>query len=470
MNPRGDLPRTILIGLAIVAVVPPIAWASMTMGRFALLGVVGLAGVAIAIYVGLRHPLWLFWALAFLTGALPFGQFPGVNLPFFLPLAFGVILAVYVHPRLARSMHPLEVATWALVVLSVISMLVTSVTITSIIMVVRWALVTLVAVALMRLSNEHLAKFGRLFVYGSLLNALFGLYIVVLDRDQSAFRYLQIFGYAPEYTAPRFAYSEGGAVALIRLGGTSVDPNGEGIALVAALAVSFVVFRGWQRVWLSGIIGLALLLTLSRASIFSVVVGFVLVLVFHKMRSRDRALSLAGLAAVVIAAAMTPSIRERFLSAFSSDDRGATDRIDSLREFPHTMSGHWWFGLGWDRPEYTDGNLAFLLNHVSNAPLMTIYRGGIFTGIAFVAVAVIGCVYGYRAIRSNSMPAAIFGGIFIGFCLVALQLDHPVAGSPPSQLKFAIMLAFLVYLDRERNKPPRHDVDLERDRTLLPAH
>lgn len=470
VNPRGDLPRTILIGLAIVAVVPPIAWAAMAMGQLVLFGVIGLAGVAIAVYVGLRHPLWLFWALAFLTGALPFGQFPGVNLPFFLPLAFGVVLAVYVHPRMARSIHPLEIAIWALIALSVISMVVTSISITSLVMIVRWALITLVAVALIRLSNDDLAKFGRLFVYGSVLNALFGLYIVAFDRDQSAFRYLRIFGYAPEFTAPRFAYSDGGAVALIRLGGTSVDPNGEGIALVAALAVSFVVLRGWTRVWMSGVIGLALLLTLSRASIFSVVVGFLLVLVFHRMRSRDRMLSLAGLSAVVIAGALTPSIRERFLSAFSSDDRGATDRIDSLREFPHTMSGHWWFGLGWDRPEYTDGNLAFVLNHVSNAPLFTIYRGGIFTGIAFVAVAVMGCVYGYRAIRSNSMPAAIFGGIFIGFCVVALQLDHPVAGSPPAQLKFAIMLAFLVYLDRERAKAARHDVDLERDRPLVPAH
>lgn len=234
------------------------------------------------------------------------------------------------------------------------------------------------------------------------------------------------------------------------------------------------VTGGLDRIWLTGILGLALLLTLSRASIFSVVVGFLLVLVFHKMRTRDRVLSLAGLSAVVVAAALTPpSIRERFVSAFSSDDRGgATDRIDSLREFPHTMSGgNWWFGLGWDRPEYTDGNLAFVLNHVSNAPLFTIYRGGIFTGIVFVTIAVMGCVYGYRAIRSNSMPAAIFGGIFIGFCVVALQLDHPVAGSPPAQLKFAIFVAFLVYLDRERSKAPRHDVDLEREKKdLVPAH
>ncbi len=73
------------------------------MGRLALLAVMGVIAAVIAIYVGLRHPLWLFWALAFTTGALPFGQFPGVNLPFYLPLAFGVVLAVYLHPPRMRA-------------------------------------------------------------------------------------------------------------------------------------------------------------------------------------------------------------------------------------------------------------------------------------------------------------------------------------------------------------------------------
>ncbi|AMO60425.1 Lipid A core - O-antigen ligase and related enzymes [Mycolicibacterium phlei] len=470
VNPHGDLPRNFIAGLAIVAGVPILAGLALMGGRMGLLAAAGLIGVVAAVYIGLRHPLWLFWALAWVIGALPFGEFPGVNLPFWLPLAFGAIVAVYVHPKLARSPHPLELATWLFIAVSVISVAATSISLISIIMIVRWSLATVLAVALIRLSNEDLVKFGRYFVYGSFLNALFGLYIVALDRDQSTFRYLRFVGYAPEYTAPRFAYSDGGAVALIRLGGTMVDPNGEGIALVAALAVSFIVLRGWTRVVMSTVIGLALLLTLSRASIFSVVVGVILVLIFHGMRSRDRLLSLAAFAAVVIAAWSTPSIRRRFLSAFRSDDRGANDRIESLREFPHQMSGHWWFGLGWDRPEYTEGDYAFVLNHVSNAPLLTVYRGGIFTGIVFVAIMVMGCVYGYRAIRANWMPGAIYGGIFIGFCLVALQLDHPVAGSPPSQLKYAIMLAFLAYLDRIQREPARHVGDLEREKSFIPAH
>ena len=470
VNASGDVLRNIILPIAIVAVVPAIAWSTVSFGQLALFGVIGLAAVIVAVYVGLRHPLWLFWGLAFVIGALPFGHVPGVNLPLYLPLAFGAVVAVYVHPRLARSMHPLEIAVWALIVTSVLSVLATSITPTSIVMIVRWTIVTLVAVALIRLSNEHLAKFGRVFVYGSLFNALFGLYIVAFDRNQTSFRYLRLFGYSPEHTAPRFAYSDGGETQLIRLGGTSVDPNGEGIALVVAFAVAIILFAGWRRLLFCGIIGLALLLTLSRASIFSVVVGFVLVLIFHRMRTRDRSWSLVGLATVVVVGALTPSIRERFLSAFRSDDRGATDRIESLRDFPNQMAGQWWFGKGWDRPEFTDGTLAFLLNHVSNAPLLTIYRGGIFAGLAFVAVMVIGIYYSYKAIQSDSLPAAIYGGIFIGFCLVALQLDHPVAGSPPAQLKFAILVAFLAYLDRARNSQLRHNISDTREKAIAAAN
>lgn len=457
MNARGDVIRNLMVSLAIVVVVPAIAWVALSFGQMALFAVIGLVGVAVAVYIGLCHPLWLFWALAAIIGALPFGQFPGVNLPLYLPLAFGAIIAVYVHPRLARSMHPIEVTVWALLVLSVLSVLVTSHTLISVVMIVRWGICTLTAVALIQLSNEHLAKFGRIFVYGSCLNALFGLYMVAFDPAQTSFRYLRFVGYAAEYTEPRFAYSQGGATQLIRLGGTSVDPNGEGIALVTALAVALILFTGWRRVCVSTIIGLALLLTLSRASIFSVVVGVILVLIFHRMRSRDRLLGIGGLLALVVAGLATPSIRTRFMSAFASDDRGANDRIASLEDFPHQMAGHWWFGLGWDRPEFTDGNYAFLLNHVSNAPLLTVYRGGLLAGLAFVAVMLAGCYYSYRAIRSDSFPFALYGGIFIGFCVVALQLDHPVAGSPPSQLKYAILLAFLVYIDRVINADLRHD-------------
>jgi hypothetical protein len=91
-----------------------------------------------------------------------------------------------------------------------------------------------------------------------------------------------------------------------------------------------------------------------------------------------------------------------------------------------------------------------LFNLPSNAPLIALYRGGILVFIAFMAVVVIGCVVAYRALRSDSTPNAIYGGIFIGLCFVQMQLDHNVADVPQQVVLYSIFLAFLVYIDRGR--------------------
>jgi hypothetical protein len=306
--------------------------------------------------------------------------------------------------------------------------------------------------SLLQLSPENQARFGRIFVYGVALNSLFGLYLVAFDPNQTSFRYLRALGYAAEYTGARFAFTNGGESRTMRLGGTWVDPNVAGIALVGAIAICIILFAGWRRVALAALIVVALLMTLSRASIFSVITGVLLVLVFHGMRSRDRMVLFGSLALLSAAAIAAPPIRRRIFTSFRSDDAGSSDRVEALRNFPHQLAGHWDFGLGWGRPEFINGQTAFLLNHVSNAPLLTIYRGGIFAGLAFLVVLVVGCVAAYRALRSPSLPWAIYGGIFIGFSVVALNLDHPVVGIPQATLQFSMLLAFMVYVDRARRE------------------
>ena len=87
---------------------------------------------------------------------------------------------------------------------------------------------------------------------------------------------------------------------------------------------------GWRRVLLAAVIATALLLTLSRAGIFSVVGGLLLVLVFHNMRSRDRALLFGGLATAAIAAMLAPPVRRRILTSFRTDDAGSSSRLEAL--------------------------------------------------------------------------------------------------------------------------------------------
>jgi polysaccharide biosynthesis protein PslJ len=471
VNARWDLLRNHMVSLLIVAAIPAVVWLAISFGKLSMLGVVAVIAVILAVYIGLRHPLWLYWGLAFVLAALPFGYFPGVHVPLYLPFVFGCVVAAIVHPRLARSMHPLEWAIIALIITSALSVIATGVNILAIAVFIKWLLATLAVLALLQLSPENMARFGRIFVIGAALNAIFGMYLVAFDPNSTSFRYLRVFGYAAEYTSTRFAFTDEGASRTVRLGGTWVDPNGAGICMLVALCLCVVLFTGWRRVVLASIITAALLLTLSRAGIFSVVAGVLLVLVFHGMRSRDRVLLLSGFGLAAVAALMAPPIRRRIFTSFRTDDAGSTSRLEALRDFPHQMSGNWLFGLGWGRQEFRDGEFAFTLNHVSNTPLLTIYRGGIITGLCFIAVMVIGGIMSYRALRSHSLPWAIYGGVFIGFCVVALNLDHPVVGIPQATLKFSILLAFLVYIDRARTEElRRHAYPQSEEKSPALAH
>jgi polysaccharide biosynthesis protein PslJ len=91
-----------------------------------------------------------------------------------------------------------------------------------------------------------------------------------------------------------------------------------------------------------------------------------------------------------------------------------------------------------------------------------IYRAGLLVGIAFIVVCVIGCVISYRALTSGSFPFAFYGGVFIAFCLVALQLDHGTADVPQTTLCFSVLLAFINYIGRRmREQKRQHESRVE---------
>ena len=462
---RLDLVREHGVRVAIIASVPLLVWLALGLGRLGTFAAVGLIGLIAGAYIGLRHPLWLYWSLAFTLAALPFGYFPGVHVPMYLALAFGVLLAALIHPSERTGLSRLEIAVVVLVVVCALTLIFGGITLPGMVEYGKWAMAMLMMIALMRLSPANMARFGRIYVYTAAANAIFGIFVVVADPQQKSYRLLSIFGYGAgaDGTALRYAFvNDQGVVASLRLGGTWVEPNSAGLSMLFALGIGVVVLSGWRRVAVSAIFLAAIPLTLSRAAIATIVFGFILVLIFHTMRSRDRIMGLVALILVPLAALAVPTVRARLSGTLSSNDPGANDRARSLREFPATMSGHWTTGLGWGRPEFKDGNLAFQLNYVSNAPLITVYRAGIFAGLAFVAILVIGCILGYRALRSSSTPNAILGGLFISACVLALQLDHTVASVPQPTMLFGILLAFLAASVQSSNAPPGHDA-------LLPA-
>jgi hypothetical protein len=461
MHGRPELLRNVIISVAIVIVILPLVWFADYFGKLSLIGVVGGVGVIVGAYIGVRHPLWLFWILAFILAGLPFGRFPGISLPLYLPFAFGAVVATFFHPRFARSTHPLEFALLALFFTSLFSVLVTGQSLADASIFIRWGIATLLMLALSRLQPEHLARFGKIFAVVATVNGAYGIFLMFFDPNNTTLGYLKVFGYLPQYLIARFAFA-GETSLSIRLGGTWVEPNGAGLNLALALALSILLFTGWRRLLLAAVLSVALILTLSRASIFTIVAGVVLVLVFHPMHARAR-LATIGVMTVIAGGALTAEpVRRRFLSSFGAGDAGSAARADALTVFPGQMSGHWAVGWGWARREFYDSAYAYVFNLPSNATLITLYRGGILPFIAFVVLAIMGCVYGYRALRGNSLPRAIYGGTFIGLVVVQMQLDHPLADTPGGAITYSIFLAFLVYTDRARREEKKLDA-LEAD-------
>jgi polysaccharide biosynthesis protein PslJ len=440
---------------AILAIVLVSVWGATSFGKLALLGVIGGFALLAAVYVGLRHPLWFFWGLAFVMGALPFGRVPGVGVPMWQPLAFGAVVATFLHPRFRTSTHPMEFAMWVLFLTSLLSLVVTGQSFADVSIFIRWGIATMMMFALARLAPEHAIRFGQIFVVTAAVNGAYGMYVIALDPGYNSLSFLRAFGYVKEALISRVAYAGEAVATTIRLGGTWVEPNGAGLNLALAVALGVLLFTGWRRITLVSVISVALVLTLSRAAIFTVVAGVLLVLVFHPMAARARAVLITFFAAAVIGALSVEPIRRRFLTSFGAGDAGSAARADALTVFPGQMSGHWGFGWGWARREFFDPAYAFVFNLPSNAPLITLYRSGMFAFLAFMAVAIIGCVYGYRAVRSRSFPLAMYGGTFIGLVVVQMQLDHPLAGTPTGALTYSVFLGFLVYVDRARRELAR---------------
>jgi multisubunit Na+/H+ antiporter MnhF subunit len=456
VTPRWNLVGKYMLAAATVAACPAVVWTVINHGKMFTFSLAGLLAAVVGVYIGLRHPLWLYWGLAVVMGALPFAYMPGVHVPLYLLFAGGVLLAAIIHTSEQTTLSRLEIAVLLLVLAAGVSVVATGLSLGAIMLYIKWSISALTVIALLRLSRENLARFGRVFVCSATVNALAGIAMATFDQQQRLLKPLKIFGYGVgaelRQQTQLYVYTDEGTSIgrTIRLGGTWVLPNSAGLALVIALTMCLILFRGWLRTGMSLILLVALGLTLSRSMIFSVLAGLLLVLLFHSMRARDRQVAIGVIGVAAATLFVIPSVRDRLLSSFSDSDTGRSARADSLANLPGQMSGHWIFGLGWNRPEFKSGQLAQQVNYPSNAPLLTLYRGGIITALALVVVLVIGCVISYRAMRSPSLPDAVFGGSFIGIAVVSCNLQQSIVDMPQMTLTFSILLAFLMYVDQSR--------------------
>ena len=430
------------------------------LGFVLLILVAGGAGV-------LLQPNWVYCSLAFVLGAVPFAMVLGH--PMVQILGVAVWGAILTHPIQETRTSWLEIAVAGLVLTSVVSIIVTGHGMRDILEFSKWLLATSIVFALLRLDRSHLRLFGMTFVWAVWLGAVFAIGIFFFDKPARTLDYLAVIGYGRDaVTQTHLRFYEYGDSRVVRLTGTYVDPNGAAIFLLFGFALSVALLRGWPRIMTSSVMLMALIMTLSRGAIFSLLVAVFLYLLFQRMSTGLRLGILTATVASAAAAMTVPRIYERIVTSFSHSDKGTMDRVAALKSYLHDMVGGWWFGLGWGRLEFIDPVVGYRTNYVANSPLLSIYRGGIFLGIAFVLVLVAGAVLAYRNARRSPWESGVIGAVFVGFALVGLQLDFPVVTIAAVTMAWSVLIVLLSANPILPDDPPGPDGEPEDVRQAQP--
>ncbi len=427
-TPYGSLAVSCAITIGLLSVYLP-------GGRTARLTVLVLVAGTIAAYVATVHPLATFRLFALILAVVPYMHVPGTGIPLLLVLSVGIwVSLVSLRGVDFRPGWP-EVWMAAIAAVALLSVLATGVSKGSLIEWIAWIAATAVVIPIRFLPESARASVIRTFVLGTAAAAVVGIALVILDPSGQFLGRLSFVGY--DATGNNVQLVPGTEVNTIRLTGTFVEPNIAGLILTVGLLLALAHFRRAPRVLLTVVIGAALLLTLSRAALATVVVAIVLLVLISGGRRRGQLL-LAGAAAGLGSLAI-PTVRERLFNSFGPSDTGSIARALAFQDFPQQLSGHWWWGLGWDREEFRDPVVGRMVNFVANAPLLTIYRGGLVLGGLLVAVLIVIVLRSLVASRRSFPDSVVCCGV-IGLTLVALQLDFPVVIQPPATAVFSFLL------------------------------
>ena len=401
---------------------------------------VGLSVVAlVGGYLAYAHPRVIHATLAITLGLMPFGIAPGINISLVLLLTLWTWVATLLQwpPRLRGA--SLEFWVAALLVVSALSVLAVRVSNQDFPEFLKWLIATSLVFPLIRMDTKDLIRFGKLFSISVAAASVIGMLILTVDKAELSLKPFQLFGY--DEAVIQFAYGSEGTTE--RLAGTFLNPNGGAVFLFIGLILCVALFRGRIREIVAVVILVGLALTLSRSAFGGLLITAIFMLTFHPMAVGRRTRTISALALTFLAAALTPVISTRIADSFGSSDFGTRARGDSFTDFPSTMDGRWLFGLGWGRIEFVDPVAAIMSNHVSNSPLLSIYRGGIIVGIVFTALLIHACIVSFRAVTDSAWTAATIGAGFIGFASVTLQLDFPVVTISPITAVFSLFLAFV---------------------------
>ncbi|RFA08316.1 hypothetical protein B7R54_03060 [Subtercola boreus] len=432
---------------------------------------VGLVVMALPIVVllGIRRPTVYGWAFGIVLGLAPFATLPGTGtqLVFFLALAFIIVAIVHAGER-ERGPRTSTIGIWMGLTIAacLISMIATFTGAESLNQWARWALASVLVCFGVWMSPTLRLALSRAFVVGACGGAVLSIVLSVVDKTGAFVQGLTVIGYGGA-GSPIVRTVEVSGSLSVRATGLYTDPNTAGLFFFMALAVAAYVFAGRLRVLAMIVLVVGIAATLSRSAIISVIFAVVIILLIQN-QSAVRRLIIGIVSAVAIGfLALTPSIAGRITGSFSNSDKGALDRIAAFQNYPGQLEGHWIFGRGWALREFVDSSYGYLVNHVANTPLLVVYRGGIFAGLAFLALLIVGLAVAVRGLRSTEIGFGMMGAAFFGLVLIAFQLDFPVVTVPPLTMAFSILLMNLGVAGRESpGVPPGiHSPSAARTRT-----
>jgi hypothetical protein len=435
---RTRRPVLEVAGLAVVAglvagMIGGYTWLALAVA-LVVLGSVGLWVLAF-------HPLVVFGAMAFMLGFAPGVQTPILNISITFVLSAAVWIAMAFMPDARHRASWPAVLSALLITVSLFSVVGNPISATTVADFVRWAITTAAVYPFLVLPPAKLARVGRWFVGGCTLAALVGIGFVAVDPDGSRLFTISFFGYAPGQLNSRYVLGDNGPV--IRLTGTYVDPNLGGLIMAAGLILALVLLRGRRRILASGVLVIAIALTLSRADAGSVAMAGILLVLFSGISSKVRT-RLLGLGVVAFLGLISlPAVRTRLANSFGSRDRGSSARWEAIEAMPDQLRGHWFFGRGFGAPELIDATATAATNYVANAPLLAVYRGGVIVGLTFTVLMLMAGVQAWRMLRRHDFESAALGAGYLGLMLVAFQLDIPIITLTPAVLVFSLLLAFL---------------------------
>lgn len=410
---------------------------------------IAVCAVPLLLYL-LMHAPRLFVALPGLVlGFMPFAAAPGTGAPLVVVLMALIIPVAALHPnRMPRPLGPLGVTVLAFLVISAVSMLANYNGFEAFWEYAKWAIATGSALVALTMDDALRRTLMRAFAASAAAGAAVTAVMLNLDPQGKWVNSFSFLGYGGTQ-AVNSRTAVVGTQEVLRASGLYVDPNSAGLVFVMAAGVGGAVFLGVTRLVVLAALATGVVATLSRSAVLTMIVAFLAFILIARLDA-GRRLLFAALGVVALTAVLfIPAVSSRLFDSFGGRDVGASARADALANYPSQMEGAWLFGHGWYLREFWDPVYGFHVNYAANTPLVTIYRGGILVGAAFVVLLVLALIIAVRTMRHSPNTAAVTGGMVISLTLVAFQLDFPVVTMPPLAMCFGLLIAQLQVLDRD---------------------